>query len=124
MGLIQTSPYGAPAYKLENVTTRNIEYQDVIYEFSLASGMQLVIAHFIPSASADLYQQLQSDLGAPSSLTAPPDRPDRGEASWHLPSGTRVMYSGPYYRMVLIGKDGGELEADVRLRDQYVPAVP
>jgi hypothetical protein len=122
-GMMQTSPYGAPAFRLENATSRNIEYQDVIYEFSPASGMQLVIAHFAPSAGPDVYQQLQSTLGAPSSTTALTAGPVPADASWRRSDGTRVLFSRGYHRLVLIGKDGGALETDIRLRDQFIPGV-
>ncbi len=123
-GLIQTSPYGAPAYKLENVSSRNIEYRDVIYEFEPHNGMQMVIAHFVPSASADLYQQLQSTLGVPVSTGAGIDEGSASaEATWRLPDGSRVLFNEPFHRLVLIGKDGGSLETDIRLRDQYIPIV-
>jgi hypothetical protein len=122
-GMMQTSPYGAPAFRLEDVTSRNIEYQDVIYEFTQASGMQLVVAHFVPSAGADVYQQLQSALGAPSSTAASTDSQVPADASWRLSDGTRVLFSRPYHRVVLIGKDGGALETDIRLRDQFIPGV-
>jgi hypothetical protein len=117
-GVHQTSPYGARAFKLENVSSRNIEYNDVIYEFAENSGMQMVIAHFEPSAGAEVYQQLQSSLGAPSSAGAAGEGPTSAEASWRLSDGTRVLFSGPYHRLVLIGKDGGGLETDIPLRDQ------
>jgi hypothetical protein len=123
-GMIQTSPYGAPAFRLEDATSRNIEYQDVIYEFSPTSGMQLVIAHFVPSASADVFQQLQSTLGAPTSTGASStEGPVPADASWRLSDGTRVLFSRTYHRLLLIGKDGGALETDIRLRDQFIPGV-
>jgi len=122
-GLIQTSPYGAPAFKLENVSSRSVEYHDVIYEFAQNSGMQMVIAHFEPSAGADVYQQLQHTLGAPSSAGAAIEGSASAEAAWRLSDGSRVLFSGPYHRLVLIGKDGGALETDIRLRDQYIPTV-
>lgn len=122
-GITQTSPYGAPAFKLENVSSRNIEYHDVIYEFAGNSGMQMVIAHFEPSAGSDVYQELQQRLGAPSFSGVTVEGSASAEASWRLPDGSRVLFSGPYHRLVLIGKDGNSLETDIRLRDQYVPAV-
>lgn len=123
-GLIQTSPYGAAAYKLENVSSQSIEYQDVIYEFEPHNGMQMVIAHFVPSASADLYQQLQSALGVPVSTGVGIDEGSASaEATWRLSDGSRVLFNEPFHRLVLIGKNGGSLETDIRLRDQYIPMV-
>jgi hypothetical protein len=117
LGLTQTSPYGAPAYKLENVNSRSINYQDVTYEFAEASGMQMVFAHFAPSESADVYQQLQTTLGAPSSAGATSEGTASVEASWQLPDGGSVLFSGRSHRLALLGKDGGSLKTDVRLRD-------
>jgi hypothetical protein len=122
-GSPQTSPYGAPAYMLENVSSGSIDYQDVVYEFSEKSGMQMVIAHFAPSAGADVYQQLQTTLGAPSSAGATTPDATSVEASWQLPDGGSVLFSGPSHRLVLIGKDGGSLKTDVRLRDMDVPVA-
>jgi len=34
-----------------------------------------------------------------------------------------VLFSRGYHRLVLIGKDGGALETDIRLRDQFIPGV-
>jgi len=123
-GLIQTSPYGAPAYKLENVSSGNIEYQDVIYEFQQNVGMQMVIAHFEPSAGTDLFQQLQTTLGPPVSASSGSEGSASGaNAAWRLSDGSRVIFDGPFHRLVLIGKNGGSLETDIRLRDQFIPAV-
>ncbi len=122
-GLIQTSPYGAPAYKLENVSSQSIEYQDVIYEFQQDLGMQMVIAHFAPSARTDVFQQLQTTLGPPLSASSGSEGSAGADAAWRLSDGSRVLFNGPFHRLVLIGKHGGSLETDIRLRDQYIPAV-
>ena len=120
LGLTQTSPYGAPAYKLENVNSASIDYQDVTYEFTDSAGMQLVFAHFVPSQSIDVYQELEKSLGAPSSASATLQEAARAEAMWHLPDGGSVLFSGPAHRLALVGKDGSSLKTDIRLRD----AVP
>lgn len=120
-GSPQTSPYGAPAYEVENVGSGSIDYQDVVYEFAEKSGMQMVIAHFVPSASADVYQQLQTTLGAPSSAGAASDGAANGEASWQLADGGSVLFSARLHRIVLLGKDGGSLKDDIRLRDLAEP---
>jgi hypothetical protein len=120
-GSPQTSPYGAPAYLLENVPSGTVDYQDVIYEFAEPSGMQMVIAHFTPSSSADVYKELQTTLGAPSSAGATTPDAANVEASWQMPDGGSVLFSGHSHRLVLIGKDGGSLKTDIRLRDMDVP---
>ena len=120
-GSPQTSPYGAPAYQAENVTSGTIAYQDVIYEFAETSGMQMVIAHFAPASAADVYKQLQDTLGAPSSAGANIPDASSVEASWQMPDGGSVQFSGRAHRLVLIGKDGSSLKTDIRLRDMDVP---
>lgn len=122
-GSPQTSPYGAPAYLVENVTSGTVDYRDVIYEFAERAGMQMVIAHFAPSSTADVYKQLQDTLGAPSSAGATTTDPSSVESSWHLPDGASVLFSGPSHRLVLIGKDGGSLKPDIHLRDVDVPVA-
>jgi hypothetical protein len=120
-GSPQTSPYGAPAYLAENVTSGTISYQDVIYEFAEPGGMQMVIAHFAPPSAADVYKQLQDTLGAPSSAGANVPDASSVEASWQMPDGGSVLFSGRAHRLVLIGKDGSSLKTDIRLRDLDVP---
>ena len=120
-GSPQTSPYGAPAYQVENVTSGTVDYRDVVYEFAERAGMQMVIAHFAPSSTADVYKQLQDTLGAPTSAGAATNDAASVEASWQLPDGGSVLFSGPSHRLVLIGKDGGSLTPDIRLRDMEVP---
>ncbi len=118
LGLAQTSPYGAPAYRLEDVSAASIEYRDVIYEFSATSGMQMVVAHFEPSEGPDVYQQLQKTFGAPSSAGAPIEGAASVDALWHLPDGGSVLFSGPFHRVAMLGKDGAALKTDIRLRDE------
>jgi len=121
MGQPQTSPHGAAAIRLEDVSVQGIDYDDVIYEFSEASGMQMTIAHFAPSQSANVYQALQSSLGAPSSNGAVGDGAANVEASWQKADGSKVFFSGPRHRLVLLGKDGGALQVDIALRDAQTP---
>jgi len=121
-GLRETSPYGAPAYKLENVNSAAANYQDVIFEFAENSGMQMAIAHFAPSSSAAVYQQLQNSFGPPSSSGGlNPSDASTVEASWQMVNGSAIVFSGPNHRMTLIGKDGAALKPDIRLRDTDVP---
>ena len=122
-GVPQTSPYGAPAYEVEHVSSGSVDYQDVVYEFTDKSGMQMAIAHFSPSECADVYQQLQTSFGAPSSAAATGEGPANIEASWLMPDGSSVMFSGPMHRLVLLGKDGGSLKVDIQLRDSGVPVA-
>jgi hypothetical protein len=123
LGSSQTSPYGAPAYKIEDASSGSVEYQDVIYEFSERSGMQMVIAHFAPSANADVYQQLQTTLGAPTSTGATNEGATTVEAEWRLSDGSSVRFNGRMHRVVLLGKDGRSLEVDIHLREPELPSV-
>jgi hypothetical protein len=122
LGARETSPYGAPAYKVENVSSGSVEYQDVIFEFAEGAGMQMAIAHFAPSANADVLQQLQTTLGAPSSTGGSSEGTANVDAVWQLSDGSRVLFSGEFHRLALLGKEGKSLEVDIRLRDQAVPA--
>lgn len=116
-GSQETSPYGAPAYRVDHQDAGTIEYQKVIYEFNDA-GMQLAIAHFAPSSTADVLNQLTRSLGEPSSSggTDPSD-PSTVHASWVLPNGETVDFSGHAHRLTLIGQRGESLKEDVRLRE-------
>jgi hypothetical protein len=124
-GAPETSPYGAPAYKIENVSLGAVDYQDVIFEFSEKSGMQLVVAHFTPSSSAEVYQKLRKNFGPPSS-TGGINASDVStvEASWKRDNGASATFSGPFHRLTLVGPDGAALKTDVRLRDTDVPQAP
>jgi len=75
----------------------------------------------VPSASPDVYQQLQPTLGAPSSTGAAVEAATNAEASWQLADGSSVLFSGPFHRVVLLGKDGASLAVDIRLRDLGEP---
>jgi hypothetical protein len=98
-----------------------MEYQDVVFEFSDSAGMQLAIAHFASSAKADVYQQLEARLGAPSSIAASSEAAGNVEAAWQLSDGSKVLFSGQFHRLVLLGKEGRSLEVDIRLRDLDFP---
>ncbi len=116
-GSVETSPYGAPAYRLDHQDAGTVEYKKVIYEFNDA-GMQLAIAHFTPSSAGDVLKQLTQSLGEPSSSggTDPSD-PSTVHASWAFPNGETVDFSGPAHRLTLIGPLGETLKQDVRLRE-------
>lgn len=116
-GSPETSPYGAPAYRIDHEDAGTIEYQKVIYEFNDA-GMQLAIAHFTPSSAADVLKQLTQALGEPfSSGGTDPSDPSTVHASWALPNGETVDFSGHAHRLTLIGPRGESLKEDVRLRE-------
>ena len=121
-GTPETSPYGAPALKLQNVSSGSVDYRDVIYEFDEKAGMQMVIAHFTPSSTADAYQQLKSTLGPPTS-SGGTDVSDIStvEAAWQLSNGSSVLFDGGAHRLGLIGPSGAGLKPDIGLRDLAIP---
>ena len=47
-GAVETSPYGADLYRVENVEADSVRYESVDYEFTENLGMQLAIATFSP----------------------------------------------------------------------------
>jgi hypothetical protein len=120
-GSVETSPYGAPAYRIENEQSGSVAYQNIVYEFNDA-GMQLAIAHFTPSSSSYVLQQLTQSLGEPTSSggTDPTDASTM-KVSWALAGGGVVDFSGPAHRLTLIGPRGNSLKQDVTLREAGEP---
>jgi hypothetical protein len=116
-GSVETSPYGAPAYRIENEQSGSVAYQNVVYEFNDA-GMQLAIAHFTPASSSYVLQQLKQSLGEPTSSggTDPADASTM-KVSWALTGGGSVDFSGPAHRLTLLGPRGDNLKQDVTLRE-------
>jgi len=123
-GASETSPYGAPAYKLSDVRAGSIEYRVVIYEFTEDSGMQLVVAHFTSSSTGDVYQQFKNALGEPSSSggTNTAD-PTTVTASWNLAPGDTVTFNGPAHSLVMLGAKGEALKQDIELRETNAPEM-
>ena len=123
-GASETSPYGAPAYKLSNISAGSVDYRTVIFEFTEDSGMQLVIAHFTPSSTGEVYQQFKSALGEPSSSggTNAAD-PSTVAASWQLAKGDMVSFNGPARSLVMLGAMGQELKQDIELRETNTPEM-
>ncbi len=116
-GTQETSPFGAPAYRLQNMNAGAVEYQSVVYEFSESNGMQLVFATFAPSWSGDVFRQLQQILGTPLKTNGETD-PSRVKASWQGKSGEFLTYDGPGHCFAIVGPKGDSLRADVALREQ------
>lgn len=116
-GSQETSPYGAPAYRLENMNAGAVEYQSVIYEFTDHDGMQLVFATFAPSWSGDVFRQLQQILGAPLKTNGESD-PSKVQASWQGKAGEFLDYNGPSHCFAIVGPKGDSLRADIALREQ------
>lgn len=116
-GTLETSPFGAPAYRLQNMSAGAVDYQSVIYEFTDKNGMQLVYATFAPSWSGDVYRQLQQILGTPLKTNGETD-PSRVEASWQGKGGALLSYDGPEHCLAIVGPNGNPLRADIALREE------
>jgi hypothetical protein len=118
-GTVETSPYGADAYRIENVQADTIRYDAVVYEFSGELGMQLAIATFPAASAGEVLRGLEGTLGAPTVA-----RPRAGTgaqtlvASWDMAHGERALFLGPERRVVMLGPAGSTLRPDVILRPQ------
>src|SRR5260370_38790210 len=49
-GSLETAPYGADTYRINNIEVDGIRYPQVKYEFTTYSGMQLVMPWFTPNS--------------------------------------------------------------------------
>lgn len=117
-GREETSPYGAPAYRIDEVSGGNVRYSSVVYEFADRAGMQLVYARFAPSSADYLLKELKGALGQPVSMrTGLGKTQDRIEATWLLPEGEFVKYDSELDRLAILGPRGEELRQDIRMRD-------
>jgi hypothetical protein len=112
-GSIETAPYGADTYRIENIEVDGVRYQRVKYEFTTYSGMQLVMAWFTPDSSGQVLEKLIAAVGPPTEQNntkgiAPAD----AQASWRLPHGELVVYDGPKRFVAVVGPGGGPLKQD------------
>jgi hypothetical protein len=112
-GTIETAPYGADTYRIENIEVDGVRYQRVKYEFTTYSGMQLVMAWFTPDSSGQVLAKLIAAVGPPTEQNktrgiAPAD----AQASWRLPHGELVVYDGPKRFVAVVGPGGGPLKQD------------
>lgn len=118
MGAVETSPYGAEAYRIERLRADHLRYDTVIYEFTAHTGMQLAIATFAADSTAGVFDELEQALGAP---TAQKPSGGRGaesiEATWDLPHGERVSFDGPNRRIEMLGPAGSPLKQDIAIRE-------
>ena len=118
-GREETSPYGAPAYRIDDVSGGNVRYSTVVYEFADGAGMQLAYAQFDPISANDLLKELKGALGQPvSTRTGLGKTHDRIEARWLLPEGEFVKYDSETDRLAILGPRGGPLRVDIRMRDK------
>lgn len=115
----ETSPYGAPAYRIDDVSGDDVHYRKVVYEFAEGTGMQMVYAEFDPISAAELFKDLKNSLGEPvSAWTESGKAHDAIDAEWLLPEGELVKYDSGMNRLAILGPSGGSLRADIRMRDE------
>ncbi len=116
-GSVETSPNGADAYRLQGVNVGTIQYETVVFEFSSESGMQLAFAKFAPASSDEVLARLKGSFGAPDSLREGQTPGSQSlEATWELPRGERISFSGAQRVVVLLGPGGAGLRRDIRPR--------
>lgn len=112
-GSLETAPYGADTYRLNNIEVDSIRYQQIKYEFTTYSGMQLVMAWFTPDSSGKVLEKLVAAVGPPSEQSsAKGSAPADTQAVWRLPHGERVIYDGPKRFVAVLGPGGGPLKQD------------
>lgn len=116
-GEVETSPYGAPAYRIVNQRVGPVLYRSVVYEFADGSGMQLVYAKFSSDSAGEMFRSLRHRLGPPATIRRGLAH-ERVTASWVLSGGETVTYNGKADRLVILGPKGSSLKADIGLREQ------
>jgi hypothetical protein len=113
-GFMETGPYGADVYRIDNIEVDSIRYSQINYEFTTHSGMQLVIARFTKDSSAKVFEKLVRTVGPPSQQTHDKGNPaEVVEASWDLPHGERVVFNSPKLFVVVLGPGGSSLKHDL-----------
>ena len=112
-GTLETAPYGSDTYRINNIEVDSIRYQQVKYEFTSYSGMQLVMAWFTPDSSGKVLEKLIAAVGQPSEQnTTKGPAPDNIQAVWRLPHGEHVIFDGPKRFVAVLGPGGGPLKQD------------
>lgn len=112
-GTVETAPYGADTYRINNIEVDGIRYQQVKYEFTTYSGMQLVMAWFTPDSNGTVLEKLVAAVGPPTEQnSAQGSAPSDTQAVWRLPHGERVVYDGPKRFVAVLGPGAGPLKQD------------
>jgi hypothetical protein len=112
-GSLETAPYGADTYRINNIEVDGIRYPQVKYEFTTYSGMQLVIAWFTSDSSGKVLEKLVSAGRCASEQNSAKGRaPADTQAIRQLPHGERVVYDGPKRFVAVVGPGGGPLKQD------------
>jgi hypothetical protein len=121
-GSIETAPYGADTYRINDIEVDSIRYQQVKYEFTSYSGMQLVMAWFTPDSSDLVLAKLIAAVGAPSDQkSSKGSSAAKTQAMWQLPHGERVVFDGPQRFVAVLGPGGGPLKQDA-IEDEALPS--
>src|ERR1700719_4307961 len=81
-GTLETAPYGADTYRINNIEVDGIRYQQVKYEFTTYSGMQLVMAWFTPDSEGAVLEKLVGAVGLPT---------EQNSVKGSAPSDTRAV---------------------------------
>ena len=114
-GSLETAPYGADTYRIDNIEVDGVRYSQVKYEFTSYSGMQLVMAWFTPDSSGKVLAKLVAAVGPPTEQdSAKGSAPSDTHAVWRLPHGERVVYDGPKRFVAVLGPGGGPLKQDAQ----------
>jgi hypothetical protein len=112
-GSLETAPYGADTYRINNIEVDGVRYSQVKYEFTTYSGMQLVMAWFTPDSSGQVLAKLVAAVGPPTQQnSAKSSSPADTQALWQLPHGERIVYDGPKRFVAVLGPGGGPLKKD------------
>jgi hypothetical protein len=116
IGQVQSAPYGADAYCIDQYAVGPIVWERVIFEFTDSTGMQLVLARFSQSSSGTVFETLEKTLGTPTRTHQwTGSRPPTLDAMWELPHGERVNFDGPNRLVAVVGPAGGPLRQDIEL---------
>jgi hypothetical protein len=114
-GVNEASPMGFPAYHVTGLSSDNIQYTDVIYEFDGTHGMQLVIARFAQSSTEAVLERLRRILGEPTQHTMTEDQ-RMAEALWLTPGGEEIRFDRARRLMTVLGPQGFNMKKDLQLR--------
>jgi hypothetical protein len=113
-GEVESAPYGADAFRVDNVTVDSILWERVIFEFTEGTGMQLVMARFSAPSATTVYTMLEKTIGPPTtSRQGVGTTPATLLAIWELPHEERVTFDGPSRLVEVIGPAGGPLKKDL-----------
>lgn len=117
-GETQTTPTGATAWVLRNITENGINYREVWFEF-VDSKMELVLARFEASETGRVTNAFTKQFGLPTykAGSSKSDVPSR-VLEWKLVTGEKVLISEITHQLVIAGPNGTSLTQGIELRQQ------